>query len=993
MRKRFYLIALFSFLFAMEVAGQEIAITGKVVSQEDKEPMPGINIIIKGTSTGTATDVSGTYKINVPSPDAVLLFSFIGFESQEVRVGKRSVIDVVMLPDFKQLEEVVITGYKEENRKALPGAVAVVKSDKIQNVPIASFDQIMQGRVPGMMVTGGSGQPGTAASVTIRGIKSLSGSNGPLYVMDGVPIAAGVFQTLNPNDFESITVLKDATAAALYGSRGSNGVVVITSKRGKAGQTMVNYNFQYGISQAPQNRLQVMNSDQKIDFELLTGGTALSSMTGIEISRLRQINTNWQDVLFRQAATVQHDLNVQGGNEKTTFYASANYLSQDGTVKNTGLQRYTMKFNLQHEGNNFRMGLNTTLGYSKNQTTLEGNAYIGSPLNAVRWSNPYEKPYDDNGNYTKIQSGQPNALQEILENHIRFNDVKGVVNMYAEYFVPAVEGLSIKTSWGADYTQRNTDRYFDKSTYTGQQTPGQGGSQTRGSSYNANFVGTTSVNYHKTFDTDHDLSASAYYEIVYNQSESFSFTGYGITGNLKNDGGITVSNTYLPALGGNSTSSALRSVFAEANYGYKKKYFAKGGFRQDASSRFGRDNRNANFYSIGLNWKASDEAFFANLTNKIDFLKVYANFGTSGNQSGLGDFESLSLFQQAGANYDGSAGMAQVQPENPNLGWETVQSFNIGFEYAILKNRISGSFEFYNNTTLNMLLDAQLSRTSGFESITQNVGRMSNNGIEIDISANVLKFRGFSWNVNANFTYNKNEITKLINGDEIVNGNTIIKVGYPAVTNYVMPYAGVNPANGEALYRKKDGSLTNQFSTDDLIPYGTRIAPYFGGFTNTFNYKGVELSVFFSWMSGNKVYNNDRTNVENPTYYVDNLAVSMLNAWKSPGDITDVPRIQTIASKGGLTTDPFQAQTTRFIEDGSFLRLRNVMLSYNLPQTWMNKAKLRNVRVFVQGQNLWTWFKFQGWDPELAGGVNGGQLVGAQYPALRTITGGITIGF
>ncbi|NOT76128.1 MAG: TonB-dependent receptor [Cyclobacteriaceae bacterium] len=965
-------------------------VSGKVISEEDKEGVPGINIVVKGTSTGTVTDVNGNYSVVVPA-NGVLIFSFVGLQTQEILVGKRTILDIMMKPDLKELEEVVVTGYREESRRALPGSVAVVKSDKLQNATIASFDQVLQGRVPGMLVSGGSGQPGSSASVIIRGIKSISGVNGPLYVLDGVPIASGVFNTLNPNDFESISVLKDATAAALYGSRGSNGVVVITTKKGKSGETQINYGVQYGVSFAPQNRLQVMNSTEKIDFELLTGGSSLSTMTSEQIARLRLINTNWQDVLFTTARTIQHDLSIQGGNDKTTFFISGNYLNQEGTVRNTGLQRYTAKINIQHEAKNFRMGMNSSLGYSKNQSTLEGNAYIGSPLNAVRWSNPYEKPYDDNGDYTKIKSGQPNALQELLENHRHFFDIKAIVNVYGEYFVPAVQGLSVKTSWGTDYTQRENDTYFDKSTYTGSQTPGQSGSQSRGSSSVVNFVGTNSVNYRTTINDVHDIFAAVYHEVVYNQRKDYAFTGYGITSNLKNDGGITVSPTYLPGLSGNNREIALQSFFTELSYSYNKKYYLKAGFRSDASSVFGANYQHANFYSIGGNWRISDEDFFKNLTTKIDFLKIYSNFGTSGNQSVLDAngqidaYPSLSLYSPQ-FSYDGSSGIRQTQPANPDLSWETVQSFNAGFEYSVLKNRISGSIEYYINTTQNLLLNSQLSRTSGFETIAQNVGKMQNQGIEIDINANVLKFRGFSWNVGANFTYNQNKIVKLAETEEIINGLTITKVGLPFGTNYVVPYAGVNPANGDALYYKKDGTLTNQFSSDDLVPMGTRFAPRFGGFTNTFNYKGVELSIFFSWVQGNQVFNNDRTNVENPTYYVDNLSKSLLRAWKQPGDITDIPRIQTT---GGLTTNSFQAQTSRYVEDGSFLRLRNVMLSYNLPSKWIDKAKLRSVRVYAQGQNLWTLFKFQGWDPELAAGT----LTGAQYPALRTVTAGVNIGF
>lgn len=981
---------LFVFLLVLMTVSQMLiaqdrTISGTVISQEDGTGLPGVNVIVKGTNQGTVTDVEGAFKISLNTNDAILVFSFIGYVTEEIGTNSRSVIDVQMKQDLKQLQEVVVTGYREENRRALPGSIAIVKSDKIQNIPIASFDQVLQGRVPGMLVLGGSGQPGAAASVVIRGIKSLSGSNGPLYVIDGVPVAAGVFNTLNTNDFESIAVLKDASSAAIYGSRGANGVILITTKRGKDGDTQINYGFQYGISQAPTNKLEVMNSKEKIDFELQTGGSPLATYTSEKLNRLRKIDTNWEDVLFQSAATQSHDLSIQGGTAKTQFFISGNYFDQQGTVKETGLKRYTAKINLTSDMSNFKYGMNSSFGYSENQTTLEGNAYIGSPLNAVRWSNPYEKPYDSIGGYTKIRSGQPNALQELEQNRRKFFDVKGVMNMFGEYALPFVKGLAVKTSWGVDYTQRETDNYYDKATYTGIQTPGQSGSVTRGSSLSANFIGTNSISYKTVINNDHEVFASLYHEIVSNKSKGFSYTGYGISGNLKNDGGTTVSATFLPDIGGSRTESAIQSIFSEVSYGYKNRYNFKGGLRRDASSRFGKDKRYATFYSAGVNWRISEEAFMQNLTSKITFLKAYTNIGTSGNQSGIGDFGSLSLFD-LGFSYDGTAGVRQTQPDNSNLGWETVRSFNAGVEYSLFANRISGTIEYYINSTLDLLLEAQQSRTSGFPSITQNVGKMRNRGIEIDITGGIYKTRNFFWNVNANFTYNRNEILKLVETDQIVGGLTISKVGLPARTNYLVEYLGVNPANGDALYRTKDGGITNQFSTDDLKPFGSRIAPRFGGLTNTFNYKGIELSVFFSFVQGSKVFNNDRTNVENPTFYVDNLSKDLLNAWKKPGDITNIPRIQTTS---GLTTNAFQAQTTRYLEDGSFLRLRNVSLSYNLPPEWLSKAKLRSVRVFALGQNLWTLSKFRGWDPEFAGG----QLTGAQYPALRTVTAGVNVGF
>lgn len=985
MRRTLLLMSAVLFSFHGLLYAQDRIITGKVASQDGKAALPGVSIAVKGTSLGTSTDENGNFTISITGTSPVLVFSFIGYKTAEVAVGTQTRVDVELETDVTQLSEIVVTGYGGAERKSLTGTINTVSAKQIQDVPIASIDQILQGRSPGVLVMGSSGQPGAAATVTIRGRGSITGSTTPLYVLDGVPIDPASFNTLNPNDYDVVNILTDASATSIYGSRAANGVILLNSKKGKAGKTTFTYKAQYGVAQRPaSNKLKLMNSNQKIDYELMIGGTALGGLTDDEIDDLREINTDWAKVLFQNAAYQTHEVSAQGGNEKTTFFFSGAYLKQDGTVKTTSLERYTTRINLAHEADAFRFGINSTFGFSKNKLTREGDTYIGSPLNAVRWANPYEKPYDEDGNYTEIRTGQPNPLQELLENTNQSNELKIVGNIYAAYDLP-IKGLSARTTFGMDYGQADQNAYTDRTTNAGGQATGNNGSYARAFGYDVRFINTNSITYNTEFGQDHSLSVGLYQETNFRQVRGFNFTGFGLTGNLKNEGGLTVSDVYLPQLGGGNTESGLSSYFADARYGFKGRYHLSLGVRRDGSSRFGSGNKYATFYSAGANWIISDEAFFENLSKTINLVKFNVSYGTSGNQEGINDFQSRELY--IASPYDGSYGVIQGQLPNPNLKWETQRMFDVSLEYGILNDRITGKFGFYNRITDNLLFNTPLSLTSGYTSITENVGSLRNRGIEISVGADVVRAGGFVWNVNANFTNNKNEVIDIYGDlDKLPQGLTILQKGKPIGTNYVVDYAGVNPANGNPLYRKLDGTLTSEFSSDDAKAQGTRFAPRFGGFTNTFSYKGIELSVFFTWVHGNEIFNNDRTNVENPTYFVDQMATSLLRAWKQPGDITDVPRVTPFE---GSPAPAYQAQTTRYLENGSFLRLRNVLLSYTLPSTLVSKAKMSSVRVFVQGQNLFTRTEFLGWDPELAAGT----LIGAQYPALRTVTAGLNIGF
>jgi len=976
--------------YATTLSAQDRVVTGKVTGSDDGLPIPTVSVFLKGTNNGIPTDLEGNYRLTIPSTGGILVFRYLGYITQEVEIGDKSIINVVLVPDTKFLGDVVVTGYGEYEKKKFSGSAAQVSAEAVKDIPMSNFEQMLQGQAAGLLVQSSSGQPGSAAAITIRGVNSISSGITPLFVVDGVPVSAAQFASMNPNDFESTNVLKDASATAMYGSRGANGVVVITTKKGKPGQPSFTYSYQYGWNQqlTRDDFLPVMNGRQKVDFELLTGGSGLSGLSSEELDRLRNIDTDWVQEIFRVGKLQSHEITASGGNENTTFYISGNYFTQEGHVVNTGLDRYTLRANVKNQSGKFDFGTNFSLGYTEQQTTQEGNAFIGSPLNAIYWANPYETPYDDEGNYTAIRTTQPNPVQELLENPTTNNTVRVVANVNMGYDLAFMPGLSARTNWGVDFRDAEGRTFIQPDTYSGQQSTGNQGSLSRGNSRTASFVGTTSLNYERVFDNDHELNIGLYQEMNFTDFSSFNFTGFGIVGRLQNENSITAgtnSNGYIPTVGGNGVQSSLASFFMLADYGIDDKYFFNASIRRDGSSKFGENNKFATFYSLGGSWIVSDEDFLAN-SSFIESLKLRASFGTAGNQN-IGDFGFIALVNTFTGNpYDGLPGKTLANVPNPNLKWESKQSFNVGVDFEVLSSKITGSIDYFVDDTKDLLMNTQLSRTTGFASQPQNVGQIRNSGVELSIKTTNFRTADFSWETSANFSYIKNEVVKLADGNDIISGTTILREGESIFSSYVVPYVGVNPANGDALYLDIDGNITNQYDPDDRRVGKPRQAPYFGGFTNTFRYKGLTLSAFFNWVYGNEVYNNEATNIENPTYFVDGMAASLLNAWQTPGQVTDVPRIQTV---NGLTTNPYQSGTTRYIEDGSYLRLRNVSLSYNIPTDVVQTWGMQNVRVYVQGQNLWTATKFTGTDPETATGT----FIGAVYPALRTYTVGINVGF
>jgi TonB-dependent starch-binding outer membrane protein SusC len=949
------------------------SISGKVQDQAGN-PLSGANV--SGKKNNTSTNATGNFTIAAERGES-LTISLIGYTTQKVSASEGMVVSMVQRVSSET--EVVVTGYQSLQKRGTTGAIATVKEEAIKNVPIASFDQILQGQAAGALIQSNSGQPGAAANVIIRGVGSVNGTTQPLYIVDGIQISAANFSSLNPNDFASVSVLKDASTTAPYGSRGANGVIVITTKKGKAGKTKIEYTGIYGESRFPENKLRLMNTNEKLDYEVARGNPY--GWTAAELADLRKINTNWQDEIDQVGLTRSHQLSASGGSDKTTFYLSGAIFNQRGTIKTTGLERYSGRMNIDHKAHdNVKIGINAYAGWSDFTNTSEGNTTIAAPLNAIRWANPYEKPYDANGNYTAIVSGQPNPVQDINETKRGTKELKLIANGYLEAQLPFItKGLSFRTNWGVDNEGWDQTTLFTRFSVVGQAQAGNNGLYAKTSRTLTRYTGTTSLNYAKSIK-DHSFNVGLYTEYVKRKFQTFGYTGYGLTGNFQNGQGITNGNpAFMPNVNENQTVNALASYFAIGSYNFKNRYFFNGSFRRDGSSRFGKNFRYANFYSVGAGWVISDENFFQNV-GFIDNLKYSISYGTAGNQEGIGDFASRELFGRA--TYNGTPGPSIFQLPNPDLTWEEREKFNTGINASAFKGRLVLGIDFYTEITNRLFLNNQLSRTTGFTALNTNIGKVRNRGWEFTLISENLKLKDFTWTTNLNFTVNRNKVLALTPTTPetgIATGLTIQRVGFPLNSNYLVGYAGVNPANGNSIYEKADKSTTETFSLNDRQIFGTRDAPYFGGITNKFSFKGVDLSVFFNFLFGNKVYNNDRVNVEDPSYYFDNMSAALLSEWRTPGQVTNIPR----------PTQAMRANTTRFLENGGFLRLRNIQLGYSLPSSILKKAKLGSVRLFVQGENLWTKTEFLGFDPEFTGG----QLTGAQYPALRTVTGGITIGF
>ena len=977
MKRLFFGVVFLAILSVQLIMAQSFVVKGKVVSKTDGMPLIGASVLQKGTTNGVVTDIDGNYQLQIQGKDAMLRFSYIGMQPQEFKVNAQTnVLDVTLVDNTEMVDEVVVVAYGVRKKGTIAGSVSTVKSEKLENVPAAGFDQALQGQTPGLMVISGSGEPSAASTFQIRGTNSINSGTSPLFILDGVPISSSDFNTISPSDIESISVLKDASSTSIYGARAANGVVVITTKRGRSMDgAKVTFRAQYGFSQLTRSKWNMMNTKERIQYEKEIGIDA-----GKDYDVLRRTNVNWLDQVFNDNAPLQnYELSVNGATEKTNYFVSGSFFDQDGITTGSTFRRYNMRANVENKATKWlKLGTNSMFSYDETEQAESGNGYaLNAPIPAARFMLPYWNPYREDGSLASINDGSwtgtgENPLEWMANNPVKYKKYKVMSTLFAE--ATLLEGLTIRSQFGIDFSHQSA---FMQS-FPSYKPNNLQGSSGRSSTDILNLTITNTANYRFMLKDIHSFNF-----MIGQEGVDFRQEGFMVSTRGQNNDFLTnvTSGTRATSWSDVAAAYAYVSFFGRGEYNYDDRYYADFSVRTDGSSRFGVDGRWATFWSVGLMWNLRKEKFM----QKYDWLtnaQVTFSTGTSGNST-IPNYDHLALVS-GGLDYMGEAGIAPSQRGNEKLGWEQLWTTNIGLHLGLF-SRINFDFEFYNKRTSNMLMEVPVSYSDGgYSSRWDNVGVMVNRGVEMSLNTDIIRTKDFTWNINANVSYNKNELKELYNGaDEYIVGTTASKltVGHSVSEFYMNRYAGVNPANGDALWYTKDGEVTTELREADKVMTGkSYIAPWQGGFGTTLTWKAWSLNTQFSWMADRWLYNNDRYMEEsNGQFSMYNQSKRLLyDRWKKPGDITDIPRHGVYAQ-----------HDTRFLEDASFLRLKNLMLSYTLPQNWLKKTKfISSARLYGQAQNLLTFTKFTGLDPE-----TNSNMYQAAYPMSRQFSFGLDITF
>ena len=962
----------FQLLFA-----QSFTVKGKVIAEEGNEPLIGVAIMQEGTNNGVITDIDGNYSIEIKGvAQATLVYSYIGMQQQQhVVTPQTQKLDITLKSDAQLVDEVVVVAYGVRKKGTVTGSVSTIKAEKMESVPAAGFDQALQGQTPGLMVMSNSGEPSKAAAFQIRGTNSITSGTSPLFILDGVPISSSDFNTISPSDIENISVLKDASSTSIYGARAANGVVVITTKRGRSmDKAHITLRTQWGISQLAKGEWNLMNTAERIQFEKEVGLDA-----GQDYDLLSQTDVNWRDMVFNDNAMLQnYDLSINRATERLNYFVSGSFYDQDGIAQGSTFRRYSMRANAEVKASNWlKVGTNSMVAYEEVEQADQGSYSLSSSISACRFMLPYWNPYNPDGSLATNANGgwtgtTVNPIEWMDNNPVTNKKYKVLSVLFAE--VTPIENMTYRVQFGADYTHSTG---FMQSFPSYQLNNGLGVAG-RQSNDILNLTVTNTLNYRFDVRHDHHFNVMVGQEGVDYQAEGFNVTTRGQNNDFLTN---VTSGTRASSWQDNTTAYSFLSFFGRAEYNYDDRYYVELGLRTDASSRFGKEHRWGKFWSVGLMWNAKKERFL----QKYDWLhnaQVSFSTGTSGN-SEIPNFDHLAL-ASGGWIYMDAAGIAPQQKGNEKLSWETTWTTNLGFHLGFFE-RFNVDLELYHKRTSDMLMEVPQSYSEGNNGFRwDNIGVMTNMGVELAINADVLRLRDFVWNLSANVSYNKNEIKELYNGVqeyELPNTSTKWVVGRPLGEFYINRYAGVNPANGDPLWYDKEGNLTTEFRESDKVMVGKNyLAPWQGGFGTTLTWKGISVNAQFSWVADRWMFNNDRFFEESNGLYTGfNQSKRLLyDRWKKPGDVTDIPR-------WGVTPQ----MDSRFLEDASFLRLKNLMISYTFPQEWMKKTNFfTNARIYAQGQNLLTFTKFSGLDPEAFT-----NMYQAQYPMSRQYSFGLELSF
>jgi TonB-linked SusC/RagA family outer membrane protein len=1001
--------------FVLGAVAQDRTISGKVTDDKGA-PVEGVSVVSSDNKNGTRTSSDGSYSVKVSNNTKTLTFSDVNFETKRVKIGSGDNLNTTLVSKSNKLDEVVVTGYTVKKKTEFTGSSSKVGAKQIEQIPIASFEGALQGRAPGLYIASGSGQPGTAARVNIRGVGSISGSADALYVLDGIPIESAVFRSLNPNDFESVDVLKDAASAGMYGSRGGNGVIVITTKKGRAGKTKLQYRGQMGFSNPPsQTNLQMMNTEQRLQFEAnvlgpsgILGATNTSGYPGWDYSpnnpayqaasssqklvfdrlldSVKQINTNWADIFFRRSRFKQHELNASGGSDKITFFTSLSVYQQAGILDRSNLDRYTYRGNLNFKTDRLTASVLTSAGFSSSSgIESEAGVALANPIAAAFLEMPYRKLNRNDGK-VDVGAGKtgPNAFDRIGTTTALSNQFKGGLGLVLEYEI--WKGISLKTTNGVDYRNNNNSRFIDPNSFAGSLiAQGNQGSYNESFDEAVNFINTSGIVYKRKFAEKHQVNFQALSESVRTKRRFFSATGFGIN-RVVNNSPSSISagsptNNFIPLIGGSKLISGISSLFALGDYTFDRRYTISGVIRRDVFSRVPL-NKDLVTGSVGFTWNATEEKFFQK-QNIFQEFRVRLSSGVTANLNSLpggdngfgGDFAFLSSF--GSTTYSGTPAIVPTNPGNPDAKIERQKLTNLGIDFTLWKGRIRVVADIYKKESIDQFVSQNLSRTTGFTALNTNVGKMENKGLDFDIKTDIVKSKSVTVTFGVNGGFLKNKITDLGGLPDIPGGTGVARVGYPFGTHFTVGYIGINPQTGLPIYQDINGNPTTDYSAaNNRAEFGTYLPKFTGGSSLDVSWNGFELAVLVSTAQGVKRFNNESFFYETTNSNVQfNKRVDLLNTWKNPGDITNYQKL----------TAPRQF-SSRDIQDASFVRLRNVQAGY----TFKTKegSKIRGFKVWGQAQNLYTWTKWQGFDPE-----ESNNIATYEFPNPRTFTIGLDINF
>ncbi|MCA1757139.1 MAG: TonB-dependent receptor [Bacteroidales bacterium] len=966
MRKLLLLVFFLCGAMAFASAQQKV-VTGTVISADDNLPIIGATVQIKGTNIGVATDLDGVYSIEVDQGD-ILVFRFVGMKTEEIVIGSSNVLNVEMQLDNVGLDEVVVIGYGTAIKREITGAITKVETKGLADIPTSSFESAMQGKTAGVFIEQASGKLGEAVKMRIRGSSSISANNQPLYVIDGVPVVSTSLSNtsnqptnpladINMNDVESIQILKDASAAAIYGSRASNGVVVITTKKGKTGAAKFDVSYSTGISE-PSRLMEWLNADQYLELldEALNNVTSEGLVwgwrppDGIKDWYLGPqwddgYDTDWQKEAFQEGSINRINVSGSGGSETGSYYAGMSYDNTVGILRGNSMTKMSGRINLdQKSSDKFAFGIGLNLSRTEMDRVENDNAFA-TPLQLIAQAPVFPVIDPETGEYN-TQTYYYNGLISLRDSENNQTSFRTLGNAYASYEI--IRGLTFRSEIGTDIIDLREKNYWGRETIGA----GPAGEAQNRSVRVVNYNLDNYLTYSGDFgEHSINLVGGMSYQETYTTGSNISAKGFP-TDDFTN----IASAAEATAFSSWEEGTSYLSYFARANYMLSDKYLFSASGRVDGSSRFGIDNRFGFFPAFSGGWIISEENFMDNIENIMPYLKLRASYGITGN-SGIPDYAHLALY--SGVNYAGRNGLSPTQLQSSELGWETTAQFNVGLDFGFFNNRLTGEIDYYNKQTTDLLLFRTLPATSGFTGVWSNIGKLENKGLEFALHSNNL-VGSFQWTTDFNIAFNQNTVLDIAGPEITPNGLNYVMEGQPIGVFKMRKYAGVDPANGDALYYVEEGSdeTTNNYNLAQSQVVGSPNPDFTGGFNNTFSYAGFDLSVLMSFVYGNMVYNGGGGYQSANGDWFDNQTVDQLDRWQQPGDETDVPQARFGDSNG--TRD-----ASRYLTDGSYVRLRNITLGYNLPSNLAQTIKMSSARLFIGVQNLYTFTNYKGWDPEV----------------------------